>query len=88
MGILDVLLQPLLLALPEALPEGVPEAPVPGGGMSLPKGMTTFGAAMAALSVIVLTSAATLLLGSYLARLNTPTGRPKSTLHIHHTESI
>ena len=63
MGVLEVL-EPLLTVLPG------------GGGMSLPKGMTTFGAALAALSVILLTSGATLLAGSYLARLNTPTGWP------------
>ncbi|CAL1142666.1 unnamed protein product [Cladocopium goreaui] len=46
-----------------------------GGGMSLPKGVTTSEAAIVSILVIALISGASILFGAYLARLNTPTGK-------------
>lgn len=83
MDVLDDSLGLLTSSLTPALSLVLPwhhEAPLTselpgGGGMSLPKGVTTSEAAIVSILVIALISGASILFGAYLARLNTPTGK-------------
>ncbi|CAK8999496.1 ABC transporter B family member 1 (ABC transporter ABCB.1) [Durusdinium trenchii] len=77
MDILDASLGPLVSALPAYIQRQMEESfKFPGGGgMSLPKGVTTVEAAVVAILVVIFISTASLCFGAYLARLNSPTGK-------------